>query len=729
MNVKIPFRAHARLLTMLGEQLIKNERIALVELVKNAYDADATKVSVDFRGFGDSWANNGAASVVITDNGVGMSDSTLNTVWMSPATPAKAIAKRTNPVTARGRALQGEKGIGRFATFKLGSLVEVRTRAEGAIDESLLLLDITLLNEDGGTEEESDSLFLEDLYATTGTESPRVFSGSPPVSSRTGTQISLSGLRAVWTPRLVESAFDDLERIRPLMWRSDRGAAPLVDFEVKFTRDGEDLHLRRERDDDFQVLLERSVLAVTQGQFDSETRSLRFSLNNRPVELSLDSSEIRGLRVFKDSFLSEDRDIRPEFTCGEFGFEFYVFDFNQSAPARHLLDRQEKKILEQHRIYLYRDGVRVYPYGDPGDDWLQIDTIRGTQSARSMFSNDQTVGYVTITQSANPALRDKTNREGLLETGNATHDFVALIQTVLAYLRAKPYEEYAIASRRARQKRQAAGHVDERFDALKKTRGLPISAAEQINNLQRVVSEERAVSKMQIARTEQLAGVGLSVETASHDLITAGREALRMAKRVVAELKLLDLTPEPVYTMATNLVTRLEFVASRLEDVQGLFVSTRQKPGDIDVLQLARRVRSMYEALHHEVDISSEVDESVSLRVKSTEGAVLQCLINLVDNATYWLMSAPHQPKVIRIFATSPTQYVVTDSGPGIREQDLPYIFEPFYSGKGEDGKGLGLYIARQNGQRSGFLVEANKVDDPRVLPGATFVVTFEEGR
>lgn len=727
MAEKLPFKAHARLLTMLGEQLIKNERIALVELVKNAYDADATKVLVDFRGFADNFVVAPGSTIVITDNGSGMAEDTVRTAWMSPATPSKALTKKASPTTLLGRVLQGEKGIGRFATFKLGNKLSLVTRAEGDAEETTLLVDIAELDESESTP--AVDVYLEDIVALIDRNEPIVFREANELDAPHGTQLSIGGLRSPWTEQMVREAFADLDRLQPLLWESEdegEGESGLrADFEVEFQRDGIDMKLGAERTKDFQAVLERAVLRVTGGRFDDELQRFEFGLNGRPAVLDLDDAEITGLKRFRSHFLAKDKKtwLKPE--CGSFGFEFFIFDFSLSAPAQHSLDSEEKGLLKEHRIYLYRDGIRVYPYGDPKDDWLEVDAIRGTESARSMFSNDQSVGFVTITQVNNPQLRDKTNREGLLESGRATRDFVVLIQTVLSYLRSKPYEQYASANRRVREKELKEHRLGRHIESLRNDFSLPSKALGHLDALEVAIHAERELSAMQVARTEQLAGVGLSVETASHDLIAASGEALRLARQIVSELRLQDLIHEPVFAIATSLVTRLEFTAARFKDVQGLFVSTRQKQARLDIAQLTRRVKSMYSGLHKEQGIAFEIDDSFNLSAVSTEGAVLQCLINLVDNATYWLMSSPRQPRLIRAFAMGDRALVITDTGPGVKLQDEPYIFEAFYSGKGDTGKGLGLYIARQNGLRNRFTVELGKTGDVRELPGATFVVTF----
>lgn len=758
---------------MLGEQLIKNDRIALVELIKNSFDADATRVSVDFRNFGPNLETRPDSSIVITDNGVGMSDDTLRNAWMSPATPHKLRQKRRRATTDMGRTLQGEKGIGRFAVFKLGSAIKLTTRHVLSPDELVLTVDLSELDEsgdraphdagmlldasgsqtqpsrgsegdageEGGDDETSGSQesLLEELSARLERRNPAVF-GTPTMP--TGSQIEIQNIRSSWSVASAQAAFGDLERLQPVMWPDTssetadsgsavrKGAGPAAEakseFKVTFLADGVDLKLHDGRNEKFQAVLEQAVLKVTDGRVDLDSRVISFNLNGREVQLDIDGSEVKGLKPFRQKFGKQKDISTPSFTCGSFDFGFYVFDLTPTAPSEYFVDREASKLVRDHRIYLYRDDVRVYPYGDPEDDWLQIDAIRGTQSAAATFSNDQTVGYVSISQAHNPLLQDKTNREGLLDIGTATSDFILLIQTVLAYLRSKPYAQYAASKRRAEEKRRPARtKITEQFNQLR-AGALDLQAQQAIDSLEALLNTEREATDKQIARTQELAGVGLSVEAASHDLIASGSEALRIARSVVDELRQLGLHSENVFTLATSLVQRLEFIDSRFQDVQGLFVSTRKRRGTVDVMRVAHRVRSMYESMHEAIGINFEIDESTELRASSVESAVLQTMINLVDNASYWLMDAP-QPRTIRALALDRRTFALTDSGPGVAGADRPFIFDPFYSGKGEAGKGLGLYIARESGIRNAFDVDLASPTDSRILDGATFTLTFEK--
>ena len=99
MTEKLKIRPYARLLTMLGDQLIKDERIALIELIKNCYDADASWVKVTFENFGENYKVLPESKIIIQDDGDGMTKEILSTKFLNPATPGKKIQKEKNVKT------------------------------------------------------------------------------------------------------------------------------------------------------------------------------------------------------------------------------------------------------------------------------------------------------------------------------------------------------------------------------------------------------------------------------------------------------------------------------------------------------------------------------------------------------------------------------------------------------------------------------------------------------
>lgn len=723
MSEQLSVRPHARLLTMLGEQLIRNDRIALVEIIKNAYDADARNVLVNFTDFGEDFRATPASTISVLDDGVGMIEHVVKTDWLNPASPGKLRAKRSRERTPLGRTMQGEKGIGRFAIFKLGRIVELVTKPAEEPFEYVVTYDISELDEDliGAGSSASEDLYLDELPVKFVRRAPRVF--GVPNRPASGTRLKIGGLRSRWSAADRQAAFQDVLKLRPISWTNAADTEGLDDFRVRFLVGGkEDLSAGNPTNELNRLITQRSVLRVENGKFDDAKREFTFKLNGQEQVLSLDSPTVRAIRAFKNQFVATNRSSTE---CGSFGFSFFVFDFSSKAPPQYRLEKDEKKALKEHRVYLYRDGIRVYPYGDQEDDWLHIDATRGTQGAGRMFSNDQVVGYVAISQAGNPQLRDKTNREGLVDAGRATSDFVALIQTLLAHLRADAYSKYILDNHGDARRSDPPPELDTPLRRLAAAPDLPAEVRDELERIANAYDTERTYFEKRSSRTEDLAAVGLSVESASHDIIAAMNESLRAARKLDDDLYRISALPGYVRTEAKSLVTKLEFVSARLQDIQGLFVSTRQIPQPYVVAELAARVEAIYSRLltENRIEVEYEGDAS-TFEGLTTEAALLQLFVNLFDNALYWLSSTDRADRKIRIAFDSDRRAVLfEDNGPGVREVDLPYIFEAFYSGKGEAGRGLGLYIAREVGLRNGFDLEA--VNGP--LGGAAFEITFAE--
>lgn len=155
MDKTLKIRPYARLLTMLGEQLIKNEQIALAELIKNSYDADADWVKVSFVNFGFDKNKNGLfktpnSKIIIEDNGCGMDMKVIEDSWMNPATPNKKNKNEDEVKTTpkKRRIIQGEKGIGRFAILKLGRNIRITTRPEGHNKEYIIDYNLSQYDDD-----------------------------------------------------------------------------------------------------------------------------------------------------------------------------------------------------------------------------------------------------------------------------------------------------------------------------------------------------------------------------------------------------------------------------------------------------------------------------------------------------------------------------------------------------------------------------------------------------
>ena len=175
------FKPRARLLLQLGDQLIKNESIALLELTKNAYDADASKVDIIMR-HPDSIEE---GTIEIEDDGFGMTPDIVENVWLEPGSNYKQeqfAERRLTPIYQRLPI--GEKGIGRFGAHKLGNLIEMTTKSANA-NEVFVRIDWTQFAEHRYLEEVPIRIIER--------EHPQHF-----VGGKTGTRIVIKGFRKPW---------------------------------------------------------------------------------------------------------------------------------------------------------------------------------------------------------------------------------------------------------------------------------------------------------------------------------------------------------------------------------------------------------------------------------------------------------------------------------------------------------------------------------------------------
>ena len=740
------FKPHARLLTMLGDQLIKNERIALVEIIKNAYDADASWVKVTFDDFEDGFKVKASSKIIIEDDGTGMTRNVLEEHWISPATPVKKLAKAAKASTPKGRKLQGEKGIGRFAILKLGRTVSITTRPERSSEEFTLSLDLSHYDDDFLSKDgDAHSYYLEDIDISlsasekaTCIRAEQIALGARVERRKPhGTRIEVSNLRGSWTQKRVDDVYADLIRLQSIFDiitkpAEKEGDAEKADvFDVLIYKGSEFQNYSNAYLEELRALIENNaVLRITDGRYDEFKKTFKFSLNGKPDALALSDPDITGITLFRETLGKKDGSPNNIATkCGSFSFGFYVFDLSKDAAGKFDLDDTQTRRLKEHRIYLYRDGIRVYPYGDADDDWLQTDMYRGTKAAGMFLSNDQVLGFVNITQKENPELKDKTNREGLIEIGDATSDFRNLLQIFLAWVRKKPYEKYRISTRDdkgaeiAKKERVKAGFED--LEA-KLASNKPAQAALQA--VAKLYQTERSYLIQRAETTENLAGVGLSVETASHDIMAVLHRGLISLDSLITETqKTGALSKDFINRELIALRGMLSFVEAQLKDIQQLFKSSKQRRKNVRIIDVLRKVEKLFAPSLNKENVILSIEERGSpLMGKTTDAVLLQLFLNLFDNAVYWLRSKGSGKRQIQVLLDgNEGELIFADNGPGIKADDAPYIFEPFYSGRGEDGRGLGLYIAKQLLERHDYSIELADIKRHKLLPGANFVVSF----
>ena len=659
MNKTLKIRPYARLLTMLGEQLIKNEQIALAELIKNSYDADADWVKVSFVNFGYDEKKKEIfktkdSKIIVEDNGCGMTLKVIEDSWMNPATPNKKTRENEEIKTTpkKHRIIQGEKGIGRFAILKLGRDIKITTRPEDENTEYVIDYKLSQYDDDFLTEDGKDKqLFIDDINIPVSEQTPFLLVDRKVTVNNTvfekgnnhGTIIEISNLKGEWSFDKIKKVNAESQKLESIFEKifSEKKKEDL--FEIGFECNGDRLLYSDETIKELSSLLENSaVLKITNGLYSEKDGRFTYKINNVPYALSLKDSQISGLSVFKERFaeknLFDETEIRNT-TCGDFKFNFFVFDFAADKESIYYLDKKDKETIKEHRIYLYRDHIRVAPYGDPDNDWLEIDKKRGVGRAGDYLSNDQVVGFVDISKQGNPRLKDKTNREGLIEEGNATRDFIVLLHSFLLFIRQHAYRQYQ--ERVKQQKEQQIDKlrvVDNQFTQLRDSIGGNTKALAAYNDLYRSYQIEKKFYQNRLDNTEDLAAVGLSVETASHDMsmmLTKGVDAI---DNLIKDIDGGVLTDEQIENELHSIRGMFSFVKDQMRDIQLMFKSSKQRRRPIRFEDLLEKVEKIYKRTLNREHIDYSVNKIGSpIIAKCTDAVILQLLINLFDNAVYWL--------------------------------------------------------------------------------------------
>lgn len=394
---KFKFTVDSALLTELGEKLVETEHLALIELVKNAYDADATEVVVRFCENKD-----GKPEIQIIDNGTGMTFKDVKNYWMRIATTDK-VRNKKSPIY--GRLKTGSKGIGRFCCRRLGN--------------SLRLVSIAKIKKDGYEKTEVFFPWEEFIAGTevTSVECP----GKITVTNKgtTGTTLIINGgSKEEWNKR----TYNYLKRQLAVL-TANRGVR----------RDGY-------RDDPgFNILLdipgfEKKIVDLREKLISAGWGTLTGRINKKGQAIY----ELEAIGLGHKKFISAQT--YPNLQGVIFVVGILVDDRKQMRDTSVLSKKNLRKILpEWGGVHVRYNGFRVYPYGD--DDWLDIDRDRGLRKARpqdkelstfaknlgkinpqrallNLLSMRSHVGFVDIDSSKAKGFEMKANREGFIQTGS-----------------------------------------------------------------------------------------------------------------------------------------------------------------------------------------------------------------------------------------------------------------------------------------------------------------------
>ncbi len=374
---------------------------------------------------------------------------------------------------------------------------------------------------------------------------------------------------------------------------------------------------------------------------------------------------------------------------------------------------------------MYRDSFRVFPYGEPGNDWLRLD-LRRVQNPTRRVSNNQVVGYVYITSKDNPELRDQSNREGLI-AGRARDDLQDLVKAALQRLENERYEDRE-KPKSDKGKAQPNPLFDFELSALgKQIREKHQDDADLITTLEdterRVAIDVDRVREV-VSRYQGLATLGQLIDVVLHD----GRTPLSKLGSET-DLAIEDNTRSGSETKRRKAVEgRLAFIKTQADALAGVFSRIEpfagRKRGKPSPVQLEAVVQAAFEVYESETDrLGVEVELPTSETTVTVDpGEIERVIINLLTNSLHWLATVK-RPRKVRVEVKrsgDQVEMLFSDNGPGVEKASADRVFEPYFSTKPE-GIGLGLSIAGDIVTE--FYAGALELVDGGPLPGATFRV------
>lgn len=726
-----PFEPYARLMTMLGDQLITDKKVAIIELIKNCYDADAKQVSVAFYnvqniGFNDLEQNE-LSYVEIKDDGEGMSLNTIKNVWLRPATPNKMDTKRKNNRTRLGRIIQGEKGIGRFAIHKLGTKIELYTRKEGE-DEVKLAMNFSDYDPDQVNlfNQQCEHKLLQEV-----TNDWYVNSPAEVISSGSGTVLRIYLLRENWTDKDFKELYRSIQRMIPPIDLSAKqfGINPVKDFDVLLSVNNKPFIA--EEGISFNDVIERAQYRIN-GSISSEgVLSFEYKSTNPYREVSrqfnlLDKDQLAHYN-YSSYAVAEFLKRELNFNCGGFDFAFYAFDLDK--PDKTILNEDLKRFIKDNFVYVLRDGVRVYPYGERGIDWLSLDKLRATKKAGQFISYNDLTGFVYISQAGNPKLKDSTNRQGLIDIDGAFDAFTSLVTAVTEIFNTEiKIDKLKKSIQTTNRLKSTEDKLQEAYSSFEK-RLLTLHDKESLEKAKKFVDAYMGhfyVIQDRMKTVEDLAGLGMAVERSSHDSLRLLSLMKMNLKNVSQKAKKHILNTDELISFIDDMMENIDIVYDDMQMIQPLFKVHRKSIKDISIHESCNKVFKYFR---------TEINNTVSCKIilvhddlviRTNPGLVLQVLINLVDNAIYWINSTSinNERKLYIQIDSSDNTCIIADNGPGVRSDLSSVIFQEFVSMK-SNGRGLGLYIVQELLGRIDATIELIEENEYKILPGANFRITF----
>ncbi|HEY1757092.1 MAG TPA: sensor histidine kinase [Bryobacteraceae bacterium] len=644
-------------------------------------------------------------TITVSDTGTGMSKNDLNECFLVLGTPSRK--REVDEALRRGATKSpflGEKGIGRLSAMRLGDRLRVETARQD--DPTLNILEIDW------SEFDALDLMIEDIKVAPKRGGPK------PTADWSGTRIIISALAEDWTAqrldrlaqyefaRITDPFLDQKRRPRIVLnWNGKRLTIPWMNQDLI-------THAHAHVSGTYEIREGQPRLVCK-----LEANNLGFDHPKEVEEVVLSEPDLQATLIGP----SGEAPHTALVSVGAFEFEAHWYNRRRLGAIDSIGEMKAVRELQERwsGILLFRDGFRVFPYGEDEDDWLALDRKALRRSGYTL-NKTQFIGRVEISRATNPHLIDQTNREGLRETPEQ-QVLLGVMQYVIQDLL---FPFFKSVERQYKQQKidlsDAKSEVTNLERRAKNAIGVLRNVAkddkakETVEDLQQTLLEfsefaERA--RQRIAEVEdesrqmiEMAGVGLMVEVVAHELARASENALENLEALRK-----NNVPEDVRARLDSLRTEMKSLSKRVRVLDPLSVSGRQRSEVFALQDLVQEILEGHVGQFRRESITVSVDlPDTPVRVRVVKGMIVQIVENLISNSVYWLaMRKQRQPTFtskIRISVHSnPATLIYEDNGAGIAPENRDKIFRAFFSLKEKaKRRGLGLFIARECAEYNG---------------------------
>lgn len=701
-KTNVRFSVDARLIHKLGYELVGKQETALGELIKNAYDADATLVVVDYANYHEP-----GGTLTIIDDGHGMSEDTIRETWMRLSTDDKL----ENPFSPNfNRARAGRKGIGRLAVERLGKQLVLESNVVGADfgcrvsfswDEAL----------ERGMDLGSVSFKLEKY---------------PKDPKQYGTKLIIEQLRDRWTDKMLEG-----------VWTSVVLLQTPVRFELNIA------NVNAIKDPGFQVVINgRSSTEVIK-----ELSIEKSFLDKRLAKITgtIDSQGIARFSVKSNQLGLEDETTAENLfsLVGEITFEVDYFIYaSELIPG--FSEKTASKLGHKYGgVRVYRNGFRVLPYGESSDDWLKLAFDTARRNLLNPANNQNFFGQIDIHLEKNPLLEETSSREGLIEN-EAFYELRSFVRTGIEWAVQR------VAS--IRDKKTSAGQKDwiakkdrpsKTLEELLNEAALSKSAEEatseeslkdetvSINKsaLQQALSEQKkyedtvAAQEAAHIRYEEmlriLASFGISISVFAHE-VGGALTGVDGALLAISKQSKPDENSES-WALVEDNMQRLRDLSGYISEMISHAGSRERRPIPLSAV-ISTFIREFSNYLNSKnIKFSHSVEPAFLRTAPMHRSEIDSVLFNFLTNAVKAVGRSKNTDRRISITAYKrETKAIIRfqDSGDGVSENIKEQIFDPFFTTSMYDpdvtagtGTGLGLKIVHDIASANGGWVSLSDPD------------------